>query len=78
MLYCINNPKKTYTGNEPSPKGLGYCASGEKEETEMKGKDGNTWIIKNGRWVKKLVVMTIIKNYLINYINGGYNYLQVI
>lgn len=54
MLYCINNPKKTYTGDEPSPKGLGYCASGEKEETEMKGKDGNMWIKKNGRWVKKI------------------------
>jgi hypothetical protein len=53
MLYCINNPKKTYLGNEPSPKGLGYCASGEKEGTEMKGKDGNIWIKKNDKWIKK-------------------------
>jgi hypothetical protein len=53
MPYCKNNLKKTYTGNEPSPKGLGYCASGEKEGTEMKGKDGNMWIKKNGKWIKK-------------------------
>ncbi len=53
MPYCINNSKKTYKGDEPSPKGLGYCASAEKEGTEMKGKDGNMWIKKNDRWVKK-------------------------
>jgi hypothetical protein len=53
MPNCKNNLKKTYTGNEPSPKGLGYCASGEKEGTEMKGKDGNMWIKKNGKWIKK-------------------------
>jgi hypothetical protein len=52
MPYCINNNKKTYTGNEPSPKGLGYCASGEKEGTKMKGKDGNMWIKSNGKWIK--------------------------
>jgi hypothetical protein len=33
---------------------LGYCASGEKEGTEMKGKDGNMWVKKNGKWVKKI------------------------
>ena len=53
-MYCINNPKKTYTGHEPSPKGLGFCASGEKEGTEMKGKDGNMWVKKNGKWVKAI------------------------
>ena len=53
-MYCKNNPKKTYTGLEPSPKGFGYCASGEKEGTEMKGKDGNMWVKKNGKWVKKI------------------------
>ena len=40
-MYCKNNPKKTYLGTEPSPKGLGYCASGEK--------DGNMWVKKNGK-----------------------------
>ena len=50
-MYCKNNPKKTYLGVEPSPKGFGFCASGEKEGTEMKGKDGNMWVKKNGKWV---------------------------
>lgn len=53
-MYCKNNPKKTYTGLEPSPKGLGYCASVMKENTIMKGRDGNMWVIKNGRWIKKI------------------------
>ena len=53
MPTCKNNPKKNYTGKEPSPKGLGYCASGEKEGTEMKGNDGDTWVVKRGRWVKQ-------------------------
>ena len=52
MPICKNNNKKNYTGEEPSPKGLGYCASSEKEGTKMKGKDGNIWIKKNGRWTK--------------------------
>ncbi len=52
MPYCKNNPRKTYEGTEPSPKGLGYCASGEKEGTKMKGKDGNIWIKSNGKWIK--------------------------
>jgi hypothetical protein len=57
MPHCKNNPKRTYTGKEPSPKGLGFCASGEKEGTEMKGKDGNMWVKSKGKWVK----MTLTK-----------------
>ena len=30
MPKCLNNPKKSYKGTEPSPKGLGYCAGGMK------------------------------------------------
>ena len=30
MPLCKNDPKKTYKGNEPSPKGFGYCAHSEK------------------------------------------------
>ena len=52
MYICKNNSKKHYSSMEPSPKGLGYCASGEKEGKTMKGKDGNTWIVSNGRWIK--------------------------
>ena len=52
MPICINNPKRNYKGNEPSPKGLGYCASGEIEGKIKEGKDKNLWIKKNGRWQK--------------------------
>lgn len=57
MLKCKNDPKRTYKGTEPSPKGLGYCAHNMKVDTIKKGKDGNKWIVKkvkNGskRWVK--------------------------
>ena len=63
-MYCKNNPKKMYSGLEPSPKGLGFCASGEKEETEMKGKDGNMWVKKNGKWVKKISKQNYYKKLL--------------
>ena len=57
MPTCKNDPSKKYKGTEPSPKGLGWCAHGEKEGKVRKGKDGNEWIVKkvkNGsrRWVK--------------------------
>lgn len=55
MPRCKNNIKKSYTGNEPSPKGLGYCASSEPDGKKMKGKDGNIWIKKSGRWVKHTI-----------------------
>lgn len=84
MPYCINNNKKTYIGNEPSPKGLGYCASGEKEGTEMKGKDGNIWIKSNGKWIKKntSIVNTskttncenIVKYFKIHKLKSGHTY----
>ena len=40
MPYCKNDPKKTYKGNEPSPKGLGYCAHCENIGRIKNGKDG--------------------------------------
>ena len=57
MFKCKNSDKGTYKGTEPSPKGRGYCAKGEKNNKKMKGNDGNIWIInetKTGvkRWVK--------------------------
>ena len=57
MPKCINDPLKTYKGDEPSPKGLGYCAHAVKEGKIKKGKDGNKYIVKevkNGskRWIK--------------------------
>lgn len=54
MPVCKNNPERSYTGTEPSPKGLGFCASGEVDGTKMRGKDGNMWIKTNDRWVKHI------------------------
>ena len=57
MPKCKNNPKKSYTGEEPSPKGKGWCAGGMKVGKIKMGGDGNKWIVtedKNGhtRWGK--------------------------
>jgi hypothetical protein len=52
MPNCKNDNTRTYVGNEPSPKGLGYCAHAEIEGKIMKGKDGNNWIKSSGRWNK--------------------------
>lgn len=57
MPKCKNDPTRTYKGDEPSPKGLGYCAHTEKLNSIKKGKDGNKWLVsknKNGtkRWTK--------------------------
>jgi hypothetical protein len=57
MPKCINNILKTYKGNEPSPKGIGYSACSEEIGKIMKGKDDNLWIVKlisnnQKRWYK--------------------------
>jgi len=57
MPICKNDPKKSYKGTEPSPKGLGYCAHSEKIGTIKEGLDGNKWIISKTskdikRWIK--------------------------
>ena len=40
---CDKSKKAYYTGEEPSPKGLGYCARCTPLNVMMKGKDGNLW-----------------------------------
>jgi len=57
MPKCKNDSSRNYKGDEPSPKGLGYCAHVEKEGSRKKGKDGNIWEVKSvssgsKRWVK--------------------------
>ena len=42
MPICKNDPSKSYKGDEPSPKGLGYCAHAEKTGESRIGSDGNT------------------------------------
>ena len=56
MLKCKNDPTRFFTGTEPSPKGLGWCAHSMNVGNIKKGKDGNKWVIKqvkNGskRWM---------------------------
>tara|TARA_Y100000996_G_scaffold413276_1_gene401147 strand:- start:214 stop:810 length:597 start_codon:yes stop_codon:yes gene_type:complete len=62
---CSKHKKGYFTGNEPSPKGLGYCAKCTKLGTIMEGKDGNIWKVKkfsnSKRWIK-----------LKSNMNGGY------
>jgi len=63
MPYCKNDPKKTYKGNEPSPKGLGYCAHSEKVGKIREGLDKNKWIvIKTSKGIHKWIKYTIDKN----------------
>ena len=57
LCNCGEGDKKGYfTGEEPSPKGLGYWAQCTPINVTMKVKDGNLWTIKklsNGkRWIK--------------------------
>merc|ERR1711998_646488 len=50
--YDGSNKVGYYKGDEPSPKGLGFCAKYEVDGNIRKGKDGNLWKVTNGRWVK--------------------------
>jgi hypothetical protein len=56
-MKCKNDSTKSYKGDEPSPKGLGYSASAEEVDCEMLGKDGNLWIVSQTktckRWLKQ-------------------------
>ena len=65
MPKCINDPKKSYKGDEPSPKGLGYCAHTENIGTIKSGLDGNKWIIssttKGGLNIKFKIKIVVIK-----------------
>ena len=56
MPLCKNIPSSEkpvyYKGDEPSPRGKGYCAR-FCDGKSMKGLDGKMYISKNGRWMKK-------------------------
>jgi hypothetical protein len=49
MPPCKNSSSGYYTGREPSPKGLGYCAHSEGMGTRRIGNDGNMWITQQDR-----------------------------
>ena len=66
MPKCINDKTKSYKGDEPSPKGLGFCASAEESGKIMTGKDNKKYIVKeisNGqkRWYKITAIKLISK-----------------
>lgn len=55
MPRCKNNPSRHYKGTEPSPKGNGWCASGESIGKKRKGTDGKMWIVKQTKSSKRWV-----------------------
>ena len=55
MPPCKNDHRRRFTGDEPSPKGFGFCAHAENIGTIKRGQDGMLWIVKKynvHRWVK--------------------------
>jgi hypothetical protein len=55
MPKCSNDNTKSYTGNEYTPKGLGFSASAEDVGKIMVGLDGANWIVKQTKTCKKWV-----------------------
>jgi hypothetical protein len=45
MPPCKNDPKSSYTGKEPSPKGKGWCAHAMKLGAKKRGADGAQWSV---------------------------------
>lgn len=57
MPKCLNDHTRNYKGNEPSPKGYGYCAHVEPTGIIRIGTDGNAWICnENSKKVKRWVI----------------------
>jgi len=68
MPFCKNDITRTYVGNEPSPKGIGYCAHKEKLYNIRIGKDGYKWIVKKTksgvkRWNRILIPKIFISKF---------------
>ena len=47
MPKCLNDPKRYYRGDEPSPKGLGYCAHAARAGARKRGRDGAWWVARD-------------------------------
>jgi len=63
-MICKNDKNSIYNGDEPSPKGLGYCAHAEKIGKMMIGKDSKVWIVKQqNNGVKKWIISDFYKNF---------------
>ena len=80
MPICKNDPTKSYKGNEPSPKGLGYCAHAEEVGKIRKGLDGNKWKInKTSKGIKRWIrykINNISKNKYENKYENKYKQIQ--
>jgi hypothetical protein len=63
MPHCKNDKNRTYSGDEPSPKGLGYCAHAEKLYTVKKGLNDFYWIVVPFNESKKWIPLTIPKKF---------------
>ena len=46
MPKCHNDPTRYYRGNEPSPKGLGFCAHAARVGARKKGANGAWWVVR--------------------------------
>ena len=80
MPTCKNDCKRYYRGDEPSPKGLGYCAHAEKINQRRKGRDGKFWVVKviklkTGkrirRWTRVKKAMTKKRKAMTRTVSGG-------
>ena len=49
MPPCLNDSKRSFKGDEPSPKGLGFCAHAEKAGTTKTGLNGMPWITEKNK-----------------------------
>ena len=67
MPTCKNDYKKSYKGNEPSPKGYGWCAHAEKINTIKTGTNGKKWIVKKFINGKKWVIYKETNNLMDTY-----------
>jgi len=59
MPACKNDATRKYSGDEPSPKGRGFCAHAEALGATRVGRDGRKWVVradKNGTLSWKLRV----------------------
>ena len=63
-MKCKNDITRNYSGNEPSPKGLGYCAHAEKTYTIMEGKNYKMWYVDIMNNIKRWKLLTIPKEFI--------------
>jgi len=53
MPKCKNDPKRHYSGTEPSPKGKGFCAHACKIGSRKRGRDGKMWVVRKTKTCRR-------------------------